>query len=158
VSIHVKCLVCRALYHPANGHDCPERVNAAMAANQQAQANMAQMSAFGHQDRLARIERLQALAASARDPHPVTDGALAAYVDNGMRAAAELDRHTEATSKEPCTEATCDRVPGIVHRVLQHRANQLADECGRLKDENRELLVENATLRRQVEKLGRGKR
>jgi hypothetical protein len=37
----------------------------------------------------------------------------------------------------------------------RQRANALADECGRLKDENRALLVENATLRRQVERLER---
>jgi len=35
------------------------------------------------------------------------------------------------------------------------RASVLADECGRLHDENRELLAENATLRRKLERAER---
>ena len=40
----------------------------------------------------------------------------------------------------------------------QARANRLADECGRLKDENRSLMAENAELRRRAERLERGRR
>jgi hypothetical protein len=41
-------------------------------------------------------------------------------------------------------------------KANQERMN-LADECGRLRDENRTLLVESAELRREVERLKRRK-
>lgn len=67
------------------------------------------------------------------------------------------------------TACTCRGPGGIAHFDQQSFANQgqraianqqqdvskLSDECGRLHDENRELLVENATLRRQLARLER---
>lgn len=46
------------------------------------------------------------------------------------------------------------------HKAVSYdqRQLQLADECGRLADENRELKVENCELRRRIERLERGKR
>lgn len=38
---------------------------------------------------------------------------------------------------------------------LERRANELSDKCGALETERRDLLVENATLRRRVEVLER---
>jgi hypothetical protein len=57
---------------------------------------------------------------------------------------------------------TCSRcgLHGKLVRTLSYvgsdsKASQLADECGRLKTENTDLLAENARLRRALEKAGR---
>jgi hypothetical protein len=41
---------------------------------------------------------------------------------------------------------------GVIFGGYDDRANELADECQSLKDENRDLLVENARMRRQLER------
>ena len=43
-------------------------------------------------------------------------------------------------------------IPPTGAASYDHRTNQLADECGRLKDENRALAAENSRLRRALER------
>lgn len=92
----------------------------------------------------------------ANAPAPVSQGLTFDEVkDRYERFVVETAAKVVRAAEEIRTEENSDVVSGKVHRVLQQRANQLGDECGRLADENRSLLVENATLRRQVERLER---
>lgn len=56
---------------------------------------------------------------------------------------------------EDWTVETASKFVKVAGAELLKRANHLADECGRLTDENRELSVENSALRRKVERLER---
>jgi ribosomal protein L37E len=43
----------------------------------------------------------------------------------------------------------------LTYKTNNSRASELADECGKLRQENLELLAENARLRRQLERVKR---
>jgi len=82
-----------------------------------------------------------------------------ALIDEAQERARERYEHFVVETAAQALQAL-DSAPGLKVRldVERQRANRLADECGKLRDENRELLVENATLRRQVERLERRRR
>jgi hypothetical protein len=58
-----------------------------------------------------------------------------------------------APRKEEPNEAL--RTAQALYRHLQAHADRLGDECGALRTERDELLRENATLRRKIERLER---
>jgi hypothetical protein len=62
------------------------------------------------------------------------------------------DAYEQVRAVEPCPH--CRPIADQL-AFDQDRANRLSDECGRLATENRELLAENATLRRKLERAER---
>lgn len=71
--------------------------------------------------------------------------------DRGEAEMRERIREEERDARRFIDHATC---PGsiVAYDEAVQRANALADECGALKQENTELLAENARLRRRLDK------
>jgi len=58
-----------------------------------------------------------------------------------------------AGTGDSCAE--CERLRVLVKDVRQHQNSQFADRLGALETENKDLLAENATLRREIDRLNR---
>lgn len=110
--------------------------------------------ACGHLHRLQQAGSVHHQAAIAAQNAGLRGSELQYYGRGGQTfgSQSEWQHLGHAEYAKPRTEDSSDLVSGKVHRIIQQRANSLADECQRLADENRDLLAENARLRRSLER------
>jgi hypothetical protein len=150
--IRIRCNECFHIYENGNGHDCPRRTQSA---GQQTNRviQLTQSKDFG-------FAAFNTIVDGSSVAHPSDDdlapppGSRPANFEDSVRAAREWSEKLRKQRSEDRFDPENPMLQSSYRPKLQERCNMLADECGRLKDENRELLVENAKLRRALDKKG----